>query len=73
MDKATEQALFYRNNRQLVTVEITKPDNTTVNIESPFMAIELEQSMPPLNSFCAQILTFSASRYVSRRCSSRWR
>jgi hypothetical protein len=42
-----EQALFYRNNRQLVTVEITKSDNTKVDINGLFMGIELEQSMSP--------------------------
>jgi hypothetical protein len=39
-----EQANSYRNNRHLVTVEITKPDNTKVDLEVPFMAMELEQS-----------------------------
>jgi hypothetical protein len=53
-----EQALFYRNNRQLVTVEITKSDNTKVDISSPFMGIELEQSTSPSKYSRTQILTF---------------
>jgi hypothetical protein len=42
-----EQALFYRKKRQLVTVEITKSDNTKVDINGLFMGIELEQSTSP--------------------------
>jgi hypothetical protein len=53
-----DQALFYRNSRQLVTVEITKPDNTKVDIDVPFMSIELEQSMRLSNCSLSR-LTFS--------------
>jgi hypothetical protein len=40
-----DQTFLYRNSSQLVTVEITKPDNTKVDIRIPFMSIELEQSI----------------------------
>jgi hypothetical protein len=53
-----EQAFFYRNNRQLVTVEITKSDNTKVDINGLFMGIELEQSKPSSKYPRSQILTF---------------
>jgi hypothetical protein len=46
-EELLEQALFYRNNHQLVTVEITKSDNTKVDINGLFMGIELEQSTSP--------------------------
>jgi hypothetical protein len=39
------QAAFYRDNRQLVNIEITQPDNTVLTISAPFLSIELEQSM----------------------------
>lgn len=37
------QAAFYRQNRQFITIEITKLDNSKVEIDAPFMALQLEQ------------------------------
>ena len=48
---AINQALYYRNNHQLVTVEVTKADNTKVGINGLFMGIQLEQSTAPMNPF----------------------
>jgi hypothetical protein len=39
-----DRALFYHNNRQLVTIEVTKPDNSKVDVGVPFMSIDLEES-----------------------------
>jgi hypothetical protein len=38
---------YYRQNRQLVTIEVTKVDGSKVNLGVPFMSVELEQRKRP--------------------------
>jgi 2-keto-3-deoxy-galactonokinase len=47
---AVTQALFYYNNRQLATIEITKSENTKADVNGLFLGIELEQSRSPSKS-----------------------
>jgi hypothetical protein len=43
-DAELVQAQYYRHNREDVTIRITNSGNQTVDIESPFMMMELQDS-----------------------------